>query len=105
MAQRNNIIEQLKEFKRSVESDFPIKKMIFFGSRITGRSHHWSDIDLIIVSSKFRGLDFVRRGARMYDYWNLDYPVDFLCYSPEEFKRMSGRATIIREAVREGMEI
>lgn len=105
MAQRSDIIKQLKVFKRSVDTDFPIQKMIFFGSRITGRPHRWSDIDLIIVSTEFRGLDFVRRGARMYDYWNLDYPVDFLCYSPEEFRRMGGRATIVREAIEEGVEI
>jgi len=105
MAQRNNIINQLKEFKRSVDTDFPIQKMIFFGSRITGKPDRWSDIDLIIVSAEFRGLDFVHRGARMYDYWNLDYPVDFLCYFPEEFKRMRGRAAIVREAVQEGLEI
>ena len=31
--------------------------------------------------------------------------VDFLCYSPEEFKRMKNRATIVREAVLHGIEI
>jgi hypothetical protein len=41
----------------------------------------------------------------MYDHWEIDHPVDFLCYSPEEFKRMKNRATIVREAVLHGIEI
>ena len=79
--------------------------MIFFGSRAAGKPRRDSDIDLIMVSKKFKRLNFFQRGARMYDYWDLEYPVDFLCYSPDEFKRLRNQATIIREAVKNGIEI
>lgn len=79
--------------------------MIFFGSRISGKAAKGSDIDLLIVSPKFRGLDFIERGSKMYDYWNLKYPVDFLCYTPEEFKTLSRRVTIVKEAVESGADI
>ncbi len=79
--------------------------MFFFGSMASKKQHKYSDIDLIIVSSKFKRLNFFKRGARMYDYWNLDYPVDFLCYTPEEFNKLKKQITIVREAVKEGIEI
>jgi len=98
-------INKLKEFKKSVNKDFPISEMYLFGSMASGKIHKYSDIDLIIVSPKFRKLNFFQRGAKMYDYWNLRMPVDFLCYSPEEFNKLKKQVTIVREAVDEGIEI
>ena len=81
---KKKIIEfKLRKFKKSVNKDFPISKMYFFGSRATGKAHRYSDVDIIIVSPKFKKLNFFQRGAKMYDYWNLRMPVDFLCYSNE----------------------
>ena len=79
--------------------------MILFGSRAKGKTGKDRDIDLIVVSSRFKRLDFFERGAKMYNYWNLDYPVDFLCYTPEEFKRLREHITIVSEALKEGIEI
>lgn len=102
---RKKHIELLKEFKRKVSEKIPIQKMILFGSRARGKPHRWSDFDLIIVSEKFREEGGLRRAVGFYDYWDLDYPVDFLCYTPEEFNKLKDRITIVREAVREGIEI
>lgn len=99
------IIKKLQKFKAQVNRDFYLKKMFFFGSRVSGKSRPDSDIDLILVSSKFRKLDSIERGAKMYDYWDLDYPVDFLCYTPEEFERKKKQVGIVRQAVKEGIEI
>ena len=105
MGEKKTIKEKLKKFKEKVNKDMPVKKMILFGSRAQGKTGRDRDIDLIVVSPEFRKLDFFRRGARMYDYWDLRYPVDFLCYTPEEFKKLSKMITIVREAVKTGIEI
>ena len=105
MGGRKSIKEKLKEFKDRVNKDVPIKNVILFGSRAHGKTGRDRDIDLIIVSPKFRELDFFQRGAKMYDYWDLRYPVDFLCYTPDEFNKLKKQITIVREAVREGIEI
>ena len=105
MGNKNSILDKLKLFKKKVNKDMPIKKIILFGSRAKGKTGRDIDVDLIIVSPKFKGLDFFKRGAKMYDYWNLRYPVDFLCYSPEEFEREKNRITIVKQAVEEGIEI
>ncbi len=79
--------------------------MILFGSRAKGKSKRWSDFDLIIVSEAFKKSKNLKRGVGFYDYWDLDYPVDFLCYTPEEFDRLKNQMTIVKEAVEKGVEI
>ncbi len=105
MGRKDAITSGLQAFKRRVNKDFPLKKMIFFGSRATGKEHEDSDIDLIIVSDKFKSLNFIKRAAKMYNYWDMDYPVDFLCFTPEEFEKKTRGVSIVSEAVKEGIEI
>ena len=105
MGGKKHIIEKLRAFKDTVNADIPVNKLIFFGSRARGKAGSDSDIDLIIVSPKFKKLDFFQRGAKMYGYWKLNFPVDFLCYTPEEFKKLSKEITIVSEAVKEGIVI
>jgi hypothetical protein len=105
MGKKASLEFKLRNFKKVVNRAYPISKMILFGSRASGKVKSVSDIDLIIVSPKFKGLDFIQRGSRMYDYWDLKHPVDFLCYTPEEFKKLSKIITIVRSAAQEGIEI
>lgn len=105
MVGRKPLMQKLREFKESANKDIPIQKMILFGSRARGKSGRDTDVDLIVVSSTFNRTGFIRRPVILYNYWNLHYPVDFLCYTPAEFNKMKKRITIVREAVREGKEI
>jgi len=98
---KSKLIIKLKEFK----SRNKIEKMYLFGSMATGKTHKWSDVDLVVVSKKFRRKGIMDRASNLYIEWNLDYPVDFLCYTPEEFDKLNKQITIVREAVKEGIEI
>lgn len=105
MRKKNDVVTGLNKFRKRLSLNIPIKKMILFGSIAKGKSHKDSDIDLIIVSNKFKGKKSFKRSLGFYKYWNLDYPVDFLCYTPEEFDKLKRQITIVREAVKEGIEI
>ena len=105
MAKEKNIKKELEKFKHRLSKKIPIDKMIFFGSYAKGKPHKYSDIDLIIVSSKFRGMEFRYRPLGFYKYWNLNEPFDFLCYTPGEFNKLKNQITIVREAIRNGIEI
>ena len=63
------------------------------------------DIDLIIVSKKFNKVRPLERGLNLYDYWKIDSPVDFLCYTPEEFKKAINRIGLVAEAMKNGIII
>jgi len=96
-------IAGIKEFIKKLNTDFKISKVILFGSRASGKFNKNSDIDLIIVSSDFEKMNFLERASKMYDYWELKYPVDFLCYTPEEFNSLKRRITIVKETLKEGI--
>ena len=102
---RTKIIKELQAFKSEISKDMPVEAMIFFGSRAWGKPHRDSDIDLIIVSPQFRRKRSLNRGLNLYKHWRLDYPVDFLCYTPEEFKKLSKQVTIVKEANEQGIKI
>jgi len=105
MVKKKDLKKELKNFKLKLSKRIPIDKMIFFGSYAKGKSHKYSDIDLIIVSSKFRGIEFRYRPIGFYKYWNLNIPFDFLCYTPDEFNKLKNQITVVREAVKEGIEV
>lgn len=105
MGQKKSVLREVSEFKASLSRELPVDKMIFFGSRARGKAHKWSDVDLVIVSKKFRGKKFRYRPLGFYRHWNSKYAVDFLCYTPEEFEKLRKSVTIVREAEREGIEI
>ncbi|HLD41762.1 MAG TPA: nucleotidyltransferase domain-containing protein [archaeon] len=105
MVRKEALKNKLKSFRENVNKEIKIEKMILFGSMASGKTHADSDVDLIIVSPDFREMNFFKRGAKMYDYWDIRRPVDFLCYTPEEFKKLSGQVSIVSEALKEGIEI
>ncbi len=105
MGGKETLKKKLGLFKMDVSRDFPIEKMVLFGSRATGKTGKNSDIDLIIVSPSFKKMNFIKRAAKMYDYWKLEYPVDFLCYTPDEFNKKKNQVSIVSEAVKYGVDI
>jgi predicted nucleotidyltransferase len=79
--------------------------MVFFGSRVSEVPHPDSDVDLVIVSEDFTGVRSRHRARGFRDIWHLDYPVDFLCFTPEEVEELKEEPTVVREALRQGIEI
>lgn len=98
-------LRYLRNFKRQLSKEKTIEKMYLFGSRAAGKPHRWSDFDIIIVSKEFKKEASFERPVGFHKYWTIDYPVDFLCYTPEEFNKLKKQVTIVREAVEKGIEI
>lgn len=88
---RKETIKLLVSFKAKVNKKAPITEMILFGSRTRGKYHKDSDVDLTIVSPKFQDLNYFKRSSKMYKLWNYDLPVDFLCYTSEEFNKLKNK--------------
>ncbi len=103
MGKKEDIIIGLKKFKQHISAEITVDNFVFFGSRARGNFHKDSDIDLLIVSKDFKHIKFFKRAVKLYDHWKLDYPVDFLCLTPEEFKLKQKQVGIIQDAVKEGI--
>lgn len=96
----------VRKFKQRLARHLAVQKVLLFGSRATGKAKPWSDIDIVVISKNFSKYQKHReRIEKMYDYWDFEYPVDFLCYTPQEFKILSKKITIAKTASEEGIEI
>jgi len=82
-----------------------VEVLLLFGSQATGRAGPDSDVDVLIVSPAFQGKTYIGRAAETWRCWELPLPVDFLCYTPEEYDRLKGQVSIVREALREGVAV
>ncbi len=100
-----SLMRDIAQFGRKVSGRLAIDRMILFGSRATGHPRPDSDVDLIVVGRRFRRKNPIDRAAPLHLAWDLGLPVDFLCYTPEEFEELSKRPSIVREALREGIRI
>ena len=102
---RNEVIKCLREFKE-VAKKYKVERVILFGSQTSGKTRESSDVDLIIVSEERQKLQLLQS---LYHEWHIkqgiDVPVDFICFTPEEFERKKGEISIVSEALREGVEI
>ena len=99
------IDENVVAFVRELKANFRIEKILFFGSRATGEALKDSDYDFVIVSPDFKNIFFTERTKMLYRYWNLPQALEALCYTPEEFTEKASQITIVREAVRKGIDV
>lgn len=74
----------LQELKKD---KLPIKEVILFGSWAKGTSKKWSDIDLCIISPKFKdpwkALEYLWSKRKIFD---LSYTIEPLGFSPKDFQ-------------------
>lgn len=105
---KDELIIKLKEFKQQVIKKYGVKKIILFGSYSKDNVREDSDVDLIIVGD-FKSKGNLHRAPIFYKEWhlvqNIDLPVDIICYTSEEFDKLKNQITIVKEAIKEGMEI
>lgn len=93
------------DFARRLHEEIGAQKVILFGSRARGDWLKESDYDFVVVAERFQGIPFVQRPVDLYQYWEGRPGVELLCYTPDEFERKRRQITIVREAVREGIEL
>lgn len=81
----NNIV--LSFINNLKSKDIILEKVYLYGSRARGTSRPDSDIDLILVSSKFYKMPFWKRWEIIGDALaEIMEPIEVLAFSPEEFE-------------------
>ena len=100
---QREFIRKLKKFLIKLSKYIKVDKVILFGSRVEGNYDKNSDVDLIIVSEDFAGKNFFERASIMYNYGDIDLPVDFLCYTNKEFNNLKNKITIVSESLKKGI--
>jgi len=96
----------LREKLDIIKREYQPTRLIVFGSRAQGQGGADSDIDILVVSERFKDIRFPNRMGQFLNTVWPDVPVDAICYTPEEFEIMlHGQSSFVRNAVEHGIEI
>ncbi len=95
------VIKELKKLKKKYKLD----KLLLFGSRARGEELLTSDVDVIVISKTFSKIPFRDRPDKFLMAWPMPVDLEILCYTPEEIERKRKEYGLVREALKQGMEI
>ena len=95
----------LNQYLKKINKKFKIEKAILFGSRARDDWLLKSDVDLILISKDFKGIPFRKRMSQVIEYWDEYIDLEVICYTPEEFEKLSNMITIAKEAKEKGIRI
>ena len=92
MAYRKNGIKKiLAQFIKETKKKIPIEKIILFGSYAKGTSKKYSDVDIAVISPRFRRMNEFERIKLLLDCAHrikYEFPVDIetFGFSPQEYE-------------------
>lgn len=83
----NKVIKQVKAYKKILKAqNLPVKATYVFGSYAKGKQRKWSDIDVCVVSPKFKdpwqALTYLRRQVP----FGLEWMIEPVGFSPKDFR-------------------
>lgn len=87
-----------------IDSYRPIRVLVF-GSRANGYPLKESDLDLLAVSKSFQGVPFIQRAPQLLWSLQVPFPIEVLCYTPEEYERKREEIGIVKVASEEGLDL
>jgi len=97
--------EWVDRFLAVIIDKYLAEKVLLFGSRARGDHLIDSDVDMIIVSKKFEGVNWLKRIRDISVEWEGLVLLEAICYTPEEFEEKREEIGIVNEAVKEGIEL
>jgi len=90
----------------TIKREFAPQHVIVIGSRAKGTAHVQSDIDLIVVSERFRDMRYPNRMGQFLIRVRPDVAVDAICYTPEEFEAViRHQSPFVRDAMAHGIHV
>ena len=94
-----------KQALSRLKEEFNPEKIIIFGSRVKGSPKKDSDIDIIVISSRFANISFLKRMPLILKKVPFPKHIDYICYTPEEFIRIKNESSLIMDALENSIEI
>ncbi len=95
----------LRGLVKRLRRAYRIERILLFGSRGRGDALVTSDVDLVVVSPDFRGVNWRERAIAVSRLWRGPVRLEALCYTPEEFQKRATELSIVRRASEEGVRL
>ncbi len=102
---KQKLKKYLQKFADEISPEYSLDSLYLFGSQAWGKPRKDSDVDLLVVSKGFHGKRKLQRAPPLYMKWNLNYPVDFICLTPQEFNKKKKEISIVQEVIERGIRI
>jgi len=96
---------ELLAFMRRLKEELGASEVYLFGSRVYGIPLKDSDLDMIVVSEKFKERGFIENMELLSRLWDGSFTIEIFPYTPEQIKKYNGRKVIITEALEKGIKI
>lgn len=99
------IVEKVKEFTKKLRKHrIRVAKIVLYGSRVSGKAHKFSDIDIAVVSPDF-GKDRFAEGVKLFKIANeIDPRIEPIPISVKSYKNDTW-VPIIYEIREKGIEL
>jgi predicted nucleotidyltransferase len=92
-------------FVAVITDKYDPEKILLFGSRARGDHLLESDVDILIVSKKFEGMNWLKRIGDVSLYWDGLVTLEPICYTPAEFDEKKRMIGIVKHADKEGVDL
>jgi hypothetical protein len=107
-------LAELRRYLRRIEDRWPLDRALVGGARVADargagpQRERGPEYVVILVSEGFDGVPWLERvyqAGRLWDAAEMEDPVDVHCYTAAELERRVDRQRIVRDAVREGLDL
>ena len=82
-----------------------VEEAILFGSTATDNRLAESDIDLIIISQDFEGMELPQRFLILQKNWQSKTDLEAFGFTREEFDSLKNKSIVLQEAVEYGIKL
>jgi hypothetical protein len=94
----DKVQKALNLFLSALKGKYSDAVVYLFGSYARGDWLEDSDLDILVISSRFKGKQMVERVGEIRRLAPEDVPMEILAYTPEEFKKALKRSEVIKDA-------
>ena len=103
------VVDSLDKLKQALlQQGLRVNRVILYGSQAAGRAEEYSDIDVVVISDDFKGINVLERletiGLAMAEARIME-PIEPLAYTEEEFSLKDSGTFIGDEVKGKGMEV
>ncbi|MEM0459764.1 MAG: nucleotidyltransferase domain-containing protein [Thermofilaceae archaeon] len=96
---------ELLAFLKRLRDELDVSEVYLFGSRIYGTPLADSDLDMVVVSEKFRERSFIENMELLSRLWDGSFTLEMFPYTPEQLEKYKGRKVVVTEALEKGVKL
>jgi predicted nucleotidyltransferase len=97
--------KEIAKLLNKLKKELKVEEAYIFSSRVYGDPLRESDIDILIVSDKFKNKGFIENMIRVSMLLDGNLDVEIFPYTREDLIKYKGKKIVITEALEKGMRI